>query len=196
MMPVAAVWGMTTNQTMWSLLIGAIDAALAWRLLRRFRLSLSSRVWLTIFFGAGTILWSETIYGNTWSMPETCSVMFTLAALDEAFGPARPFRLGIYAGLAALSRYELAIAGSDLRNPRNAAGAADARSLLDDSRLRRRRCGIRGTQRGALRKFFRPGGDAHRTQRRRIRAAVPDGEYRDGFFHGSGHRRKIPLLPS
>lgn len=112
MMPVAAVWGMTTNQTMWSLLIGAIDAALAWRLLRRFRLSLSSRVWLTIFFGAGTILWSETIYGNTWSMPETCSVMFTLAALDEAFGPARPFRLGIYAGLAALSRYELAIAAA------------------------------------------------------------------------------------
>ena len=38
--------------------------------------------------------------------------MFTLAALDEAFGPARPFRLGIFAGFAALSRYELAIAGA------------------------------------------------------------------------------------
>ena len=69
-------------------------------------------MWLTVFFGAGTILWSETIYGNTWSMPETCSLMFTLAALDEAFGPARPLRLGIFAGLAALARYELAIAGA------------------------------------------------------------------------------------
>jgi hypothetical protein len=111
MIPAAAAWGMRANQTMWSLFIGAIDAALAWRLLRRFRLSLSARVWLTLFFGAGTILWSETIYGNTWSMPETCSLMFTLAALDEAFGPARPLHLGIFAGLAALSRYELAIAG-------------------------------------------------------------------------------------
>jgi len=112
MLPFAAVWGMDTNQTMWSLFIGAIDAALAWRLLGRFRLSVSGRVWLTLFFGAGTILWSETIHGNTWSMPETCSLMFTLAALEEAFGPARPFRLGIFAGLGSLSRYELAVAGA------------------------------------------------------------------------------------
>ena len=110
MMPIAALWGMDANQTMWSLFIGALDAALAWRLLGKFRLTLEARVWLTMFFGAGTILWSETIYGNTWSMPETCSIIFTLLALDEAFGDARPLHLGIYAGLAALSRYELAFA--------------------------------------------------------------------------------------
>jgi len=111
MMPLAAMWGMTVNQTMWSLFIGALDAALAWRLLGRFPLTIDSRVWLTMFFGAGTILWSETIYGNTWSMPETCSIVFTLLALDEAFGAARPLRLGLFAALASLSRYELAIAG-------------------------------------------------------------------------------------
>jgi hypothetical protein len=112
MMPMAAIWGMETNQTMWSLLIGALDAALAWRLLRRFRITVATRVWLTVFFAAGTILWSETIYGNSWSMPETCSLIFTLLALDEAFGPARPFMIGIWAGLASLSRYELVIAGA------------------------------------------------------------------------------------
>ena len=111
LMPPAAIWGMSTNQNMWSLLIGALDAALAWRLLGRFRMTLSARMWLTIFFGAGTILWSETIFGNTWSMPETCSIIFTLLALDEAFGEARPLALGVYAGLAALARYELALAG-------------------------------------------------------------------------------------
>ena len=111
MMPMAAIWGMNVNQTMWSLFIGAVDAALAWRLLGKFQLTVSGRTWLTIFFAAGTILWSETIHGNTWTMPETCAVMFTLAALEEAFGPARLLRLGIFAGLAALSRYELAIAG-------------------------------------------------------------------------------------
>jgi len=111
LMPLAAIWGMEVNQTTWSLFIGALDAALAWRLLGKFRLTLEARMWLTLFFGAGTILWSETIYGNTWSMPETCSIIFTLLALDEAFGLARPLRLGIFAGLAALSRYELALAG-------------------------------------------------------------------------------------
>ncbi len=35
MMPMAALWGMDTNQNMWSLFIGALDAALAWRLLRQ-----------------------------------------------------------------------------------------------------------------------------------------------------------------
>ena len=111
MMPMAALWGMNTNQNMWSLFLGALDAALAWRMLRRFRLSISARTWLTIFFAAGTILWSETIYGNTWAMPETCSICFTLLALDEVYGPSRMLLLGFYAAFAALSRYELAIAG-------------------------------------------------------------------------------------
>ena len=111
LVPFVAIWGMATDQAIWSLFIGALDLALAWRLLGRFRLSPSARVWLTVFFGAGTILWFETITGNTWALPETVSVLFTLAALDEAFGSARPLLLGSFAGLAALSRYELAFAG-------------------------------------------------------------------------------------
>ena len=39
LLPAAAAWGIDANQTMWSLFIGAIDAALAWRLLGRFGLS-------------------------------------------------------------------------------------------------------------------------------------------------------------
>jgi hypothetical protein len=111
LMPFVAFSGPTTDQTTFSVIFGAIDVALAWRLLARFRLTAVARIWLTIFFGAGTILWSETINGNTWALPETTAVMFTLLALSEAFGPARPLYLGIYAAAAALARYELAIAG-------------------------------------------------------------------------------------
>jgi hypothetical protein len=103
--------GPTTDQTTFSVIFGAIDVALAWLLLGRFQLTVGGRIWLTIFFGAGTILWSETINGNTWALPETTAVMFTLLALSEAFGAARPLYLGIYAAAAALARYELAIAG-------------------------------------------------------------------------------------
>ena len=39
LMPFAAIWGMDTNQTEFSVLLGAIDLALAWLLLGRFDLS-------------------------------------------------------------------------------------------------------------------------------------------------------------
>ncbi len=108
LMPLVAIWGMGTNQTAFSILMGALDVALAWRLLGRFRLNMNARLWLTVFFGAGTILWYESIIGSSWAVSMVVAVTFTLAALDEAFGEARPLRLGILSGLAALSRYDLA----------------------------------------------------------------------------------------
>jgi len=108
LIPAAAIWGMRVNQTAFSLFFGALDVALAWRLLRHFGLDLAARLWLTIFFGAGTIVWYETTIGSSWAVSMIVSAAFTLAALDEIFGPARPVRLGIWAGLGALARYDLA----------------------------------------------------------------------------------------
>jgi hypothetical protein len=110
LMPVVAVWGMDSNQTVVSIVFGALDAALAWRMLGRFRLTTNARTWLTVFFGAGTILWSESINGGSWEVSMVVAIAFTLLALDETFGAARPLRIGIYAGLAALARYDLAFA--------------------------------------------------------------------------------------
>ncbi|HTW87951.1 MAG TPA: hypothetical protein VMD75_08085 [Candidatus Binataceae bacterium] len=108
MMPFAAIWGMNVNQTAFSMVFGALDIALVWRLLGRFRLNINARLWLTAFFGAGTILWYESVNGSSWALSMVVSIAFTVAALDEVFGPARPLRLGIFAGLAALARYDLA----------------------------------------------------------------------------------------
>lgn len=108
LMPFAALWGMDVNQTAFSIVCGALDVALAWRLLGRFPLTVNARMWLTAFFGAGTILWYETVNGSSWALSMVVSIAFTLAALDEVFGPGRPLRLGIFAGLAALARYDLA----------------------------------------------------------------------------------------
>src|ERR1019366_229114 len=57
LMPFVAIWGMSTNQNYFSIVVGALDIALAWRLLGRFRVTLNARKWLTVFFGAGTIIW-------------------------------------------------------------------------------------------------------------------------------------------
>jgi hypothetical protein len=111
LIPLAAIWGIDAPQTAFSVIIGAFDVALAWCLLGKFRLNVNTRVWLTLFFGAGTVFWYQAIQGRTWDIPFVVAVLFTLAALIETFGKARPIWLGIFGGLAALSRYELALIG-------------------------------------------------------------------------------------
>lgn len=110
LMPFTAIWGMDTNQTEYSVVVGAVAIALAWILLGRFRLSLNSRVWLTVFFGLGNVLWYETTLGTTWALPMNTSIIFTMLALIELFGEARPLWVGIWAAIATLGRYDLALA--------------------------------------------------------------------------------------
>ncbi len=108
LMPFAAIWGMDTNQTIFSIVVGALDVAIAWRLLGRFRLTVNARTWLTVFFGAGTIVWYETVHGTSWGVSMVVAIAMTLIALDETFGEGRPAVVGIFAALAALARYDLA----------------------------------------------------------------------------------------
>ncbi len=108
LMPFAAIWGMDTNQTIFSIVFGALDVALAWRLLGRLRLTVNARTWLTVFFGAGTIVWYETVHGTSWGVSMVVAIAMTLIALDETFGKARPAIVGMFAALAALARYDLA----------------------------------------------------------------------------------------
>lgn len=110
LMPLAAIWGMQTPQTAFCVVVGALDAALVWCLLGRLKLNLNAMVWLTLFFCVGTDFWFDVISGNTWSLPMVISVFFTVAALAELFGEARPFWLGVLAALACLTRYDLALA--------------------------------------------------------------------------------------
>ncbi|MGH7814718.1 MAG: hypothetical protein ACREQI_12040 [Candidatus Binataceae bacterium] len=110
LIPLVAIWGLDTNEMLFSLVVGVVGMALVWRLLNRFGLRTNARVWLAIFFGAGTTFWCETVMGNTWSLPETVSVCFTVAALIEVFGQARPFWLGVFSALACFARYDQALA--------------------------------------------------------------------------------------
>ncbi len=107
LLPFVAIWGLATDQQAASIVIGAIEIALAWRLLGLLGLTPSVRLWLTAFFGAGTILWYEATWGASWGFALVLSVAPTLLALNELFGKARPWVVAIFAGLAALARYDL-----------------------------------------------------------------------------------------
>ena len=108
LVPFTVIWGMDTNQTIFSIILGALDVALAWRLLGRLRLTVNARTWLTVFFGAGTIVWYETVHGTSWGVSMVVAIAMTLLALDETFASTRPEIVGIFAALAALARYDLA----------------------------------------------------------------------------------------
>jgi hypothetical protein len=109
LVPFVAIWGNATNQNAASVTIAAVSVALAWLMLGRMKFTLNARVWLTIFFGAGTIIWHEATDGGSWEVTMVVAVAFTMVALAEYFGDARPTIIGFGAGLAALARYDLAL---------------------------------------------------------------------------------------
>lgn len=108
LVPLVAIFGPSLNQTTVSVVVGAFSVALVWRLCGL--IASRAQVWLTIFFGVGTTFWYEATLGDSWNFAVVMSVPATLFALNELFGRARPFVVGLCAGLAALARYDLVLA--------------------------------------------------------------------------------------
>jgi len=109
-LPAVAIWGLATNQTAISVVVGAVSLGLVWRLLGKIGLGVGARVWLTLFFGVGTTFWYEATLGSSWDFVVLASIPFTLGALAEVFGEARPWMVGLLAALAALARYDMIFA--------------------------------------------------------------------------------------
>jgi hypothetical protein len=109
-LPAVAIWGLATNQTAISVVVGAVSLGLVWRLLGKIGLGVAARVWLTLFFGVGTTFWYEATLGSSWDFSLLVTVPFTLAALGEVFGEARPWAVGVLAAIPALARYDMALA--------------------------------------------------------------------------------------
>jgi hypothetical protein len=109
-LPAVAIWGLATNQTTISVILGAVSLGLVWRLLSKMGLDIAGRTWLAMFFGVGTTFWYEATLGSSWDFVVLATVPFTLAALAEVFGATRPSRIGVLSGLAALARYDMVFA--------------------------------------------------------------------------------------
>ena len=100
-LPFVAIWGLATNQCAIAVLVGATACALSYRLTRS--------LWLTLFFGVGTVFWYETSLGACWGLCLILSCIPTFAALILIDDEANPYHIGVWAGIAALARYDLAL---------------------------------------------------------------------------------------
>jgi hypothetical protein len=120
--PFVAIFGPDFNLRHFAALLGGGISVAAWSLATRIGLDGRDRVLGWMFPVLGTTIWFESKTGHTWGVAALASVLFLFLALNEYFGPQRLWLVGLFVGLAALSRPPaiLALIGFAVavRNPR------------------------------------------------------------------------------
>jgi hypothetical protein len=66
-------------------------------------------LWLTLFFGFGTVVFYEATYGASWGMCSVVATIPTFLVLSELYGKARPLNVGLWAVVACFARNDLVL---------------------------------------------------------------------------------------
>ncbi len=109
LMPLVAIFGLEFPQQVASCLVGAISVGLVWLILGRFVLRLRVRLILSLVFAFGTVLWYVAETGSAWYIGHASAVMFSAAAVLLALDRRWPLAIGLFLGLAAISRLPVAL---------------------------------------------------------------------------------------
>ena len=84
LLPFVAIWGMATDQAFLSVVFGALDVGIAFWLLGRVPIRAGLRAALTVFVGAGSVLWYASSLGTTWFLAHVVALGLTFAAVAIA----------------------------------------------------------------------------------------------------------------
>ena len=84
LLPFVAIWGMATDQAFLAVVLGALDVGLAFWLLGRVPIRPRLRAALTVFLGAGSVLWYASSLGTTWYLANVVALGLTLVAVAIA----------------------------------------------------------------------------------------------------------------
>jgi hypothetical protein len=107
LLPVVAVFGAATNQTVLAVVLCAVAIGAAWELGERFGLRPATNAWVCAFLLAGTdLLWCAT-FGDVWFIAHVSAVCFTMLALVELAGKRRGWLVAIFAACAFESRFSM-----------------------------------------------------------------------------------------
>lgn len=109
LLPFVALFG-TANQTLLSVVLGAIAIGAAWELGERLEIPRAHLIWIAAFFLAGTdLLWCAML-GDVWFIAHVAAACFTMLALVELSGKRRGWLVAIFAACAFESRFSLVLA--------------------------------------------------------------------------------------
>jgi len=104
LMPFVAVWGSSFPQQVASCLFGGVSVGLAYLVFGEFAYRTRVRLLLTAAFGFGTVLWYVSEVGSVWYISHSAAEMLSLVALLFALRRERPLAVGLFLGMAAISR--------------------------------------------------------------------------------------------
>lgn len=104
LMPWVAIWGLSTNQVIVSMLVGAVAVGFFWIAVTQLGWSLRFRIAMTVLVAFGTNFWWVTNTGSVWMLAHVSAVFFLMAALVETTSKNRPWLVALLVGLAGLSR--------------------------------------------------------------------------------------------
>ncbi len=104
LMPFIFLFGANFSQTLFSRIIGALNAVLAYFLFRRLKFKPARAVLLSLLLTLGTNHWYLASIGSAWYLALIVGVFFTLLSLREFFGQRRYFLIGLFIGAAFWSR--------------------------------------------------------------------------------------------
>ena len=103
-LPVVAIWGLETNQTLLSYFFASINVSLAFLVARCVSKSLKVQIWSAVMFGFGTIHWWVGAHGGVWMFSHVISTMFLFIGILLCFQKARPLLPGLALGAAYWTR--------------------------------------------------------------------------------------------
>ncbi len=114
LMPLVALFGLAFNDVAFTIVFGALNVALLYRLLRRWQAAEEGNrtEWEhaahALVFGFGTLAWTCAIRGEVWFTAETMGVTLTLLYLHAAHQARHPVLAGLAVACAAITRAPLA----------------------------------------------------------------------------------------
>ncbi|HKN37343.1 MAG TPA: hypothetical protein VJX16_29215 [Terriglobales bacterium] len=103
-LPGVLLFGLSINQTLVSLVIGALTAGVVFQVSRRLTENIREQIWLTVMLSFGTVYWWNAVYGGVWYFNHAVAVLFLFAAVYETLVGKRPFTSGILLGAAYITR--------------------------------------------------------------------------------------------
>ena len=98
LLPVVAIFGLATNQTLISIFFGSINVSLAFLVAGALIKNRSVQIWSTVMFGFGTIHWWVATAGGVWTFSLTVAVTFLFLAILLALYKADPLATGLSLG--------------------------------------------------------------------------------------------------
>ena len=108
LLPLVAISGLDVNEALVSVILGALTAALVYRLTGAFTPNIQAQVWFTVLFMFGTIFWYSAAHGSVWFFSHSVAIMFLFVAIYATLVLKNPLLAGIGLGAAFLTRNDSA----------------------------------------------------------------------------------------